>query len=116
MMKMRRENHGRQLRLPLTKSSWKNLYLALFRSESIAHGIITRQTASNLHCFVIHPHNWWYLAWKFFIVINAAYSSFFTALEFGFYRGLPEKLFVLDIANQIAFLVRYSCSFFCCIS
>lgn len=32
------------------------------------------------------------------------YSSIFTPVEFGFFRGLPENLFVLDIIGQIAFL------------
>ncbi|XP_020269273.1 potassium channel KOR1-like isoform X1 [Asparagus officinalis] len=40
------------------------------------------------------------------------YSSFFTPLEFGFFRGLPDKLFWLDIAGQIAFLVDISIHFF----
>ncbi|KAK7358107.1 hypothetical protein VNO77_00028 [Canavalia gladiata] len=55
--------------------------------------------------FVIHPHNRWYLLWKHFILIWAVYSSFFTPMEFGFFRGLPEKIFLLDIAGQLVFFI-----------
>ncbi|KAJ0981246.1 hypothetical protein J5N97_009501 [Dioscorea zingiberensis] len=54
---------------------------------------------------VICPDNRWYRAWTKFILVWAVYSSFFTPLEFGFFRGLPENLFLLDIAGQIAFLI-----------
>lgn len=47
-----------------------------------------------------------------FIVIWALYSSFFTPLEFGFFRGLPGNLFILDILGQIAFLVDIVLTFF----
>ncbi|OMO72368.1 hypothetical protein CCACVL1_17837 [Corchorus capsularis] len=40
------------------------------------------------------------------------YSSFFTPLEFGFFRGLPKNLFLLDIAGQIAFLFDIVVRFF----
>ena len=40
------------------------------------------------------------------------YSSFFTPLEFGFFRGLPENLFLLDIAGQFAFLIDIVVRFF----
>lgn len=53
-----------------------------------------------------------YKAWTTFILIWALYSSFFTPLEFGFFRGLPENLFILDIAGQIAFLVDIVLTFF----
>lgn len=33
------------------------------------------------------------------------YSSFFTPIEFAFFRGLPNNLFWLDFAGQVAFLV-----------
>ncbi|KAI4352081.1 hypothetical protein L6164_006367 [Bauhinia variegata] len=62
--------------------------------------------------FVIHPDNWWYTVWKHFILIWAVYSSFFTPMEFGFFRGLPEKIFLLDIAGQLAFLVDIIIRFF----
>ncbi|KAG5041834.1 hypothetical protein AAZX31_05G232600 [Glycine max] len=55
--------------------------------------------------FVIHPHNRWYLAWKHFILIWAVYSSFLTPMEFGFFRGLPQKIFLLDMAGQLFFLL-----------
>lgn len=61
---------------------------------------------------VIHPDNWWYVAWTHFILIWAVYSSFFTPLEFGFFRGLPENLFLLDIAGQLAFLIDIVVRFF----
>ncbi|KAH7529250.1 hypothetical protein FEM48_Zijuj05G0164600 [Ziziphus jujuba var. spinosa] len=54
----------------------------------------------------------WYVAWTHFILIWAVYSSFFTPLEFGFFRGLPENLFLLDIAGQIAFLIDIVVRFF----
>ncbi|KAJ4706267.1 Potassium channel SKOR [Melia azedarach] len=62
--------------------------------------------------FVIHPDNRWYRAWTKFILIWALYSSFFTPMEFAFFRGLPENLFILDIAGQIAFLLDIILNFF----
>ncbi|XP_021803158.1 potassium channel SKOR-like isoform X1 [Prunus avium] len=64
---------------------------------------------------VIHPDNWylwWYVGWTHFILLWAVYSSFFTPLEFGFFRGLPENLFLLDIAGQLAFLIDIVVRFF----
>lgn len=40
------------------------------------------------------------------------YSSFFTPLEFGFFRGLPKNLFFLDVAGQTAFLIDIVVRFF----
>lgn len=54
----------------------------------------------------------WYKAWEMFILLWAIYSSLFTPMEFGFFRGLPENLFVLDIVGQIAFLVDVVLLFF----
>lgn len=54
----------------------------------------------------------WYRAWLKFILLWAVYSSFFTPMEFGFFRGLPENLFILDIVGQIAFLVDIVLQFF----
>lgn len=54
----------------------------------------------------------WYKLWTNFILIWALYSSFFTPMEFGFFRGLPEKLFILDIAGQAAFLIDIFVNFF----
>ncbi|XP_026377173.1 potassium channel SKOR-like [Papaver somniferum] len=62
--------------------------------------------------FVIHPDNRWYLIWTRIILIWAIYSSFFTPVEFGFFRGLPDKLFILDIAGQFAFFVDIIIQFF----
>ncbi|CAK8538056.1 unnamed protein product [Lathyrus sativus] len=62
--------------------------------------------------FVIDPNNRWYRAWTVFILLWAMYSSFFTPMEFGFFRGLPEDLFILDIIGQIAFLVDIVLRFF----
>ncbi|XP_048542687.1 potassium channel KOR1-like isoform X2 [Triticum urartu] len=58
-----------------------------------------------LRGLVIHPDNKLYRSWTRFIVGWAVYSSFLTPFEFGFFRGLPKKLFFLDIVGQIAFLV-----------
>ncbi|XP_023769988.1 potassium channel SKOR [Lactuca sativa] len=60
----------------------------------------------------IHPQNSWYKAWEKFILIWAVYSSFFTPMEFGFFRGLPKNLYFLDIAGQIAFLIDVVLHFF----
>ncbi|KAE9596130.1 putative potassium channel, voltage-dependent, EAG/ELK/ERG [Lupinus albus] len=62
--------------------------------------------------FVILPHHWWYRAWSTFILLWAVYSSFFTPMEFGFFRGLPQHLFLLDFIGQIAFLVDIVLQFF----
>ncbi|KAF8723638.1 hypothetical protein HU200_021595 [Digitaria exilis] len=72
--------------------------------EGAAHGFF--------HDLVIHPDNRWYRLWTKFILVWAVYSSFFTPLEFGFFRGLPRKLFFLDIAGQIAFLIDIVVNFF----
>ncbi|KAL8550133.1 hypothetical protein ACS0TY_008818 [Phlomoides rotata] len=60
----------------------------------------------------IHPDNRWYKIWEKFILLWAIYSSFFTPMEFGFFRGLPTNLFLLDIAGQVAFLVDIALQFF----
>lgn len=62
--------------------------------------------------FIILPDNWWYRTWTKFILLWAVYSSFFTPMEFGFFRGLPEDLVFLDIAGQIAFLIDIVLQFF----
>ncbi|XP_062228605.1 potassium channel KOR1-like [Phragmites australis] len=64
------------------------------------------------HDLVIHPDNKWYRLWTQFILCWAVYSSFFTPMEFGFFRGLPRNLFFLDIAGQIAFLIDIVVKFF----
>lgn len=60
----------------------------------------------------IHPRNRWYRAWEKFILIWAVYSSFFTPMEFGFFRGLPNHLYLLDIFGQTAFLIDVFLQFF----
>lgn len=67
---------------------------------------------SHSRAYIIDPDNWWYLAWTQFILIWAVYSSFFTPLEFAFFRGLPDKFFLLDIAGQFAFLIDIVIQFF----
>ncbi|KAJ0233440.1 Cyclic nucleotide-binding domain-containing protein [Hirschfeldia incana] len=64
------------------------------------------------HPWIIDPANRWYKAWELFILVWAIYSSLFTPMEFGFFNGLPENLFVLDIVGQIAFLVDIALQFF----
>lgn len=54
----------------------------------------------------------WYRAWTKFILVWAVYSSFFTPFEFGFFRGLEEKLFILDVVGQVAFLLDIILQFF----
>ncbi|XP_065850069.1 potassium channel SKOR-like [Euphorbia lathyris] len=78
-----------------------------FSRASVINGI--RYVSKGL---VIHPDNRWYKAWSIFILIWALYSSFFTPMEFGFFRGLPENLFILDIVGQIAFLFDIILQFF----
>ncbi|KAJ9682565.1 hypothetical protein PVL29_018480 [Vitis rotundifolia] len=60
----------------------------------------------------IEPDARWYRTWTKFILLWAVYSSFFTPMEFGFFRGLPEDLVFLDIAGQIAFLIDIVIQFF----
>ncbi|XWS16634.1 hypothetical protein CRYUN_Cryun34aG0107700 [Craigia yunnanensis] len=72
----------------------------------------SRQSLINGFKGAIHPDNRWYRAWTKFILIWALYSSFFTPMEFGFFRGLPENLFILDIVGQLAFLVDIILHFF----
>ncbi|XP_024018337.1 potassium channel KOR1 isoform X2 [Morus notabilis] len=102
---------------------WKRALSLLMRNETgegsahqqFGRDIVmseSRGTTSFLDRLVIHPDNWWYVAWTHFILIWAVYSSFFTPLEFGFFRGLPEDLFLLDIAGQFAFLVDIFVRFF----
>lgn len=77
----------------------------------------SRESVINgLKCFshgvIIRPDNRWYQAWTKFILIWAIYSSFFTPMEFGFFRGLPKHLLFLDITGQIAFLFDIIIQFF----
>ncbi|XP_017256707.1 potassium channel SKOR isoform X1 [Daucus carota subsp. sativus] len=60
----------------------------------------------------VHPNNKWYRVWEKFIVLYAIYSSFFTPFEFGFFRGLPQNLFLLDVVGQVAFVCDMVLQFF----
>ncbi|KAJ6290789.1 hypothetical protein OIU78_026519 [Salix suchowensis] len=90
-----------------TESSSMTSWRRKLSRESIINGL--RYVSSG---FVIHPDNRWYRAWTKFILLWAVYSSFFTPLEFGFFRGLPENLFILDIVGQVAFLLDIIFQFF----
>ncbi|KAM0917953.1 hypothetical protein ACQ4PT_009343 [Festuca glaucescens] len=65
-----------------------------------------------VHGHIIHPDNRLYQLWTKFILVWAVYSSFATPFEFGFFRGLPPRLFVLDIVGQIGFLIDIVLKFF----
>lgn len=54
----------------------------------------------------------WYRVWEKFILLWAVYSSFFTPMEFGFFRGLPDNLDLLDIFSQVAFFIDIFLQFF----
>lgn len=102
----------------LSASNWKNRlkllrnYSTLDNTSVSVSSNISRGRRDHCYGFIIHPDNWWYILWTQFILIWAVYSSFFTPLEFGFFRGLPENLFFLDIAGQIAFLIDIVVLFF----
>ncbi|GER47065.1 potassium channel SKOR family protein [Striga asiatica] len=78
-----------------------------FSRQSLVNGL--KDLSQGLY---INPDSRWYKAWENFILIWAIYSSVFTPMEFGFFRGLPENLFVLDIVGQVAFLVDIVLQFF----
>ncbi|CBI28247.3 hypothetical protein VitviT2T_016712 [Vitis vinifera] len=105
------------------KASWRTWFRSLVcRQQTVPDSARSRMTRivrnaaatanENRGRFVIRPDNWWYMVWTQFILIWAVYSSFFTPMEFGFFRGLPENLFLLDIAGQLAFLVDIVVRFF----
>ncbi|GMP25662.1 hypothetical protein CsSME_00002422 [Camellia sinensis var. sinensis] len=79
----------------------------IFSRESVVNGI--KDLSKGIH---IHPDNRWYRAWTKFILVWAVYSTFFTPMEFGFFRGLQRKLFLLDIAGQVVFLADIVLQFF----
>ncbi|KAI3911937.1 hypothetical protein MKW92_035687 [Papaver armeniacum] len=82
-------------------------------NQNVRRRLISREDVINgIKGFVIHPDNRWYVIWTRIILIWAIYSSFFTPIEFGFFRGLPDKLFILDIAGQFAFFVDIIIQFF----
>ncbi|KAI3890114.1 hypothetical protein MKW92_016373 [Papaver armeniacum] len=61
--------------------------------------------------FVINPDGRFYRCWVNIIFIWSIYSSFFTPLEFGFFRGLPDNLRNLDTV-QMVFLADVILRFF----
>ncbi|XP_059318106.1 potassium channel SKOR-like isoform X3 [Lycium ferocissimum] len=81
-----------------------------FSRENVLRGINGLRGISQ--SFVICPDDRWYKLWEKFILIWAIYSSFFTPMEFAFFKGLPRNLFLLDICGQIAFLVDIVLQFF----
>ncbi|KAJ4792944.1 potassium channel protein [Rhynchospora pubera] len=87
--------------------------LQLLKSQ-LGFGFFRRRSSYDgfSHGSVIRPDNRWYQLWTKFILVWAVYSSFFTPMEFGFFRGLPEKLFLLDIAGQAAFMIDIVVNFF----
>lgn len=50
--------------------------------------------------------------WTNFILVLALYSSCFTPLEFGFFRGLPHDLSIADVTVQFVFLADVIVTFF----
>uniref|UniRef100_A0A7N0UWU2 Potassium channel n=1 Tax=Kalanchoe fedtschenkoi TaxID=63787 RepID=A0A7N0UWU2_KALFE len=81
--------------------------LRSYTRESFFNGI--RDLSDRL---VIHPDNRWYRIWTKFILIWAVYSTFFTPMEFGFFRGLPKNLKLMDVASQLFFMVDIVLQFF----
>jgi hypothetical protein len=53
-----------------------------------------------------------YQAWWLFVVVIALWSSLFTPFEFGFFRGLPQNLWITDIAVQFIFVADMVLRFF----
>ncbi|KAI5063905.1 hypothetical protein GOP47_0020575 [Adiantum capillus-veneris] len=53
-----------------------------------------------------------YRLWMHVILVWAVYSSFFTPIEFGFFRGLPTHLWWIDQIGQIMFMVDIAVNFF----
>ncbi|KAJ7551923.1 hypothetical protein O6H91_06G034800 [Diphasiastrum complanatum] len=66
----------------------------------------------SLKNFVILPKNRIYYWWAQFVLLWAAYSSFFTPIEFGFFRGLPRHIWFLDFLVQVVFLADIIVNFF----
>ncbi|KAF3337833.1 potassium channel KOR2-like protein [Carex littledalei] len=60
---------------------------------------------------LIHPNGRKYKVWMHVMFLWSIYSTFFTPLEFGFFRGLPEQLLQLECV-QLLFLVDVVLKFF----
>ncbi|MQM14768.1 hypothetical protein Taro_047705 [Colocasia esculenta] len=61
--------------------------------------------------FVVHPERGLYRCWADVMVLWSVFSTFFTPLEFGFFRGLPGHLADLE-AIQVVFLADMILHFF----
>ncbi|XP_021891345.1 potassium channel SKOR-like [Carica papaya] len=103
-------------RISSSAGSRYNLVSNLFNLDSSLRKFSRESVINGIKYFsrgcIISPDSRWYRAWTTFILVWALYSSFFTPLEFGFFRGLPENLFILDIAGQVAFLLDIVLQFF----
>ncbi|XP_057767622.1 potassium channel SKOR-like isoform X2 [Salvia miltiorrhiza] len=108
----RNRNRGREENEKESEGDEQRYSVDLLRNYSTQVSFSFRHSQSQSHEFIIRPDNRWYVAWSNFILIWAIYSSFFTPLEFGFFRGLPENLFLLDVAGQFTFSVDIFVSFF----
>ncbi|KAI7756265.1 hypothetical protein M8C21_015499 [Ambrosia artemisiifolia] len=80
--------------------------------DSTHRGFNTDKVFDGIKGFYIPPQNRWYKTWEKVILIWAVYSSFFTPMEFGFFRGLPDRLYLLDIFSQAAFFIDIAVQFF----
>lgn len=77
----------------------------------------------SLSSLEIMPLNGWYIRtdsrryelWFYFMVLACIYSSMVTPLEFGFFRGLPRVLWIIDLSVQFIFvadmLVKFNCAY-----
>ncbi|KAK1410666.1 hypothetical protein QVD17_37204 [Tagetes erecta] len=80
--------------------------------DSTHRGFDRDKVIDGIKGFYISPENRWYRAWVKLILLWAVYSSVFTPMEFGFFRGLPDRLYLLDIISQAAFFVDIVVQFF----
>ncbi|BBN01136.1 uncharacterized protein MPTK1_2g04950 [Marchantia polymorpha subsp. ruderalis] len=62
--------------------------------------------------YYILPDSRKFQIWWMFIVFASTYSSMFTPLEFGFYRGLPRYLWIADMSIQFIFVADIIIKFF----
>ncbi|KAL8150722.1 hypothetical protein V2J09_020530 [Rumex salicifolius] len=104
---------------PLPKERLKGVSRFNQLQNELATGLDRRDWVMSRYGFisgfrscVIHPDSTWYRIWVKIIVVWALYSSFFTPFEFGFFKGLPKKLFILDMIGQVAFLIDIVLQFF----
>ncbi|KAI3798631.1 hypothetical protein L1987_33909 [Smallanthus sonchifolius] len=80
--------------------------------DSTHRGFNRDKVFDGIKGFYIPPENRWYRAWEKLILVWAVYSSVFTPMEFGFFRGLPDRLYLLDIFSQAAFFIDIVVQFF----